>query len=193
MVIVENDRAAVERLLVSGQLSCPSCGGELRPWASARRRAVRTGGDERPLVPRRGRCRSCAKTHVLLPDCCLLRRRDAVADVVGALLAKVAGEGRRRIGGRLGVPPDTVRGWLRRFGERAEELRAHCWRFAHAFDPELPGIEPAGSVVADALGALGVAMAAASVRLGPRGGFGWASVLTGGRLLANTSSPFLGS
>ena len=191
MLIVENDRAAVEQALVAGRLSCPSCGGALAPWASAGPRVVRSGGAEASLTPRRGRCRSCAKTHVLLPDRCLLRRRDAVADIVTALVAKVAGHGRRRIAQRLGVPADTVRGWLRRFGERAEELRAHCWRLAHALDPALAAIDAAGSVFADAVSALGVTMRAATVRLGPRPASGWASALTGGRLLPpNTSSPF---
>ncbi len=193
MLIVDSDQAAVERSLLSGELSCPSCSGELRPWASARRRAVRAGGAETAFVPRRGRCRSCAKTHVLLPDRCLLRRHDAVSVVVRALRAKVAGHGSRRIGRQLAVPADTVRGWLRRFAERAEELRAHCWRLAHALDPDLSVIEPAGSPFADALCALGVVMRAATTRLGPRPGFGWASVATGGRLLSNTSSLFRSS
>ena len=98
MLIVESDRAAVEQSLGAGVLFCPGCGGELRPWGSARKRALREEGVETALVPRRSRCRSCEKTHVLLPDSCLLRRRDALATIGKALLAKAAGDGRRVIG-----------------------------------------------------------------------------------------------
>lgn len=189
MLIVESDRAAVEHLLVIGELHCPSCRGELRPWSSARPRSVREGGAEMTVTPRRSRCRSCRKTHVLLPDTMLLRRRDALLVIGAALLAKAAGEGSRRIGAALLVHPDTVRGWLRRFTARAEKWRAHCWAWAHALDPSLPAIEPAGSAFADAVSALGLATAAATRRFGPRPGWGWVAVITAGGLLANTSSP----
>ena len=189
MLIVESDRAAVDQLLVAGELRCPSCRGELRPWGSARLRPVRESGTETALTPRRSRCSSCEKTHVLLPETTLLRRRDALAVIGAALLAKAAGEGRRRIGGRLLVHPDTVRGWLRRFTARAERWRAHCWAWAHALDASLPAIEPQGSVFADALSAIGHAVSAATRRFGPRPGWGWTAVITAGGLLSNTSSP----
>jgi hypothetical protein len=194
VLIVESDRIAVEQSLGAGELFCPGCGGELRPWGSARERALREEGVETALVPRRSRCRSCEKTHVLLPDSCLLRRRDALATIGKALLAKAAGDGRRVIGARLSIPPDTVRGWFRRFGAAAEELRVRCWAWAHALDASLEAITPAGSPFADALGALGLAMATATRRLGPRPGWGWAAVITSGRLLlTHTSSPSSGS
>ncbi|EQD73480.1 hypothetical protein B1A_04934, partial [mine drainage metagenome] len=62
----------------------------------------------------------------------LLRRRDAVATIGRALVAKASGTGRRRIAALLGIPADTVGGWLARFASRAADLRAHCWRWAHA-------------------------------------------------------------
>ena len=46
MLIVESGRAAVERVLVAGELRCPSCRGELRPWGSARTRPRRECGAE---------------------------------------------------------------------------------------------------------------------------------------------------
>ncbi len=191
MLIVDSNRATVEQSLLAGALACPNCRGELRPWSSARRRPVRERGIETALTPRRSRCSSCKKTHVLLPDTTLPRRRDALAAIGSALLAKAAGEGRRRIGEALSVPPDTVRGWLRRFALHAEAWRAHCWAWAHALEPSLPAIEPAGSVFADALSAIGLAVSAATRRFGPRPSWGWVAVITGGRLLANTSSPSL--
>ncbi len=189
MLIVENDRAAVEQTLVAGGLACPDCRGELRPWGSARMRAVREQGQESTLVPRRSRCSSCGTTHVLLTDTTLVRRRDSLASIGAALLAKAAGQGRRRIGAALLVHADTVRGWLRRFEVRAEAWRAHCWAWAHALDASLPAIEPAGSPVSDALSAIGLAVAAATRRFGPRPGWGWVAVMTAGGLLSNTSSP----
>jgi transposase-like protein len=193
VLIVESDPVVVERALRAGELACPSCAGELRPWSSARARAVREHEQETTVAPRRSRCSSCKKTHVLLPDRCLLRRRDALVGIGAALLDKAAGLGRRRIGRRLGVHPDTVGGWLRRFARRAEHWRVTCWAWAHALDANLAPIEPAGSVFADAVSALGLAMATATRLLGPRPGWGWAAVLSSGELLANTGSPSLGA
>lgn len=193
MLIVESDPVAVERALVAGELTCPACAGELRPWSSARNRVVREERRETTVAPRRSRCSSCKKTHVLLPDRCLLRRRDALVSIGGALLDKAAGLGRRRIGRRLGIHPDTVRGWLRRFARRAEHWRVTCWAWAHALDASLSPIAPAGSVFADALSALGLAMATATRLLGPRPGWGWVAMLSSGELLANTSSPSPGA
>ncbi len=54
------------------------------------------------MTPRRARCRACLATHVLLLDVCLLRRQDEVAVIGAAIVAMVAGDGYRRIAGRLG-------------------------------------------------------------------------------------------
>jgi hypothetical protein len=126
---------------------------------------------------------------VLVPDEALLRRRDEVAVVGEAIRAKVAGEGHRMIAQRLGVPKDTVRGWLRRFAERAEELRAYFTRWAVALDAELGAVVPAGSGIADALEAIAVAARAWVVRFGPAAAWSVVSRLSGGCLLCNTSSP----
>ena len=158
MFIVGDERAVVEAELCAGRLACPFCGGVLGPWGFARRRVLRLhAGVVRSLRPRRGRCRECARTHVLLPDLCLLRRRDGVAVIGAAIEAKVSGLGHRAIALDLGVPKDTVRGWLRRFEAGAERIRAHFTAWAFALDAELSPITPAGSVFADALGAIGVA------------------------------------
>ena len=182
--------ARVEAELVGGRLACPSCRGVLGPWGHARERVVRCSGSrELGLRPRRARCRACAVTHVLLADLCLLRRRDVVSVIGAAIEAKVtSGAGHRTIAGRLGVHKDTVRGWLRRFAARAEQVRAHFVRWAVALDAELGAIEPAGSVLADALEAVAVAVRAWVLRFGPGEAWRIASVLSGGLLLANTSS-----
>ena len=144
----------------------------------------------RLLRPRRARCWGCAGTHVLLPDVCLLRRRDEVAVIGRAIEAKVAGVGYRPIAERLGVPADTVRGWLRRFVAGAEAIRSHFTRWAFALDPELGPVLPAGSGVADALEAIAVAARAWVLRFGRIDPWRIAAALSGGALLCNTSCPF---
>ena len=52
MLIVDTDRVAVEQSLLAGELACPDCRGALRPWSSARVRAVREHGREAALTPR---------------------------------------------------------------------------------------------------------------------------------------------
>lgn len=127
---------------------------------------------------------------MLLPDDSLVRRRDAVADIGDALGAKALGCGHRKIAKQLGRERETVRGWLRRFETLAGRIRQHftCW--AAALDPMLGPIDPAGSVFADAVEAIGVAAAAAVRRLGPLDPWRLASAATGGRLLSNTNCPW---
>ena len=184
MVSVCADEALVEAELVGGHLGCPSCEGVLGPWGHARERVLRCRSGDRRLRPRRARCQGCLGTHVLLPDLALLRRQDEVAVIGEAIEAKVAGMAYRRIAAGLGVHADTVRGWLRRFVERAEPLRAHFTRMAVALDPELGAVPPAGSGIADALEAIAVAARAWVLRFGPGDPWRIASRLSGGGLLA---------
>ena len=190
MLIVGAEQARVEAELVGGLLGCPLGRGELGPWGHGRERVLRCSARDLSLRPRRARCRGCAGTHVLLADVALLRRRDEVTVIGAAIEAKAAGEGHRPIGVRLGVPADTVRGWLRRFAERAAEIRAHFTRCAVALDPELGPVLPAGSGVADALEAIAAAARAWVLRFGPADLWQTASSLSVGVLLCNTSSPF---
>jgi hypothetical protein len=138
------------------------------------------------LRPRRSRCLGCGVTHVLLPVVVLVRRADAAVVIGAALAARAAGVGYRRIAGLLGRPAETVRGWLRRFGGRLEGVRGVFtgWLRALAADPVMP--EPAGSVWADALAAIGAAAAAAASRLVLPVVSPWelAVAVSGGRLLA---------
>lgn len=185
MLIVGVELVRVEAVLVAGGLSCPSCRGVLGPWGHGRERVLRCSSGDWLLRPRRTRCRGCASTHVLLPEVALLRRQDEVSVIGAALEAKVAGqEGYRRIASRLGVPADTVRGWLGRFAERAELTRAHFTRCAVALDPELGVVLSAGSGIADALEAIAVAVRAWVLRFGPGDPWRIASRLSAGLLLA---------
>ncbi len=149
--------------------SCAACGGSLKPWGYARTRVVRERGGVRRIVrPRRVRCRGCRVTHVLVP---------------AALLAHAAGRGHRAIAAELALPPDTVRGWLRRARANAEAVRRDAMRLAVELDPLLGPIDPVGSLLGDALNALGAAVAAARRRLGPIGSPIGMAMSIGGQLL----------
>jgi hypothetical protein len=123
---------------------------------------------------------------VLLPVVLLLRRADTAAVIGAALSVKAGGVGHRRVATLLGRPVETVRGWLRRFAGRVEEVRAVFTVLlrAVAADPVMP--EPAGSAWADALAAIGAAASAAAGRFAvfkvPL--WEWVSAVSGGRLLA---------
>lgn len=155
-------------------------------------REVRTGSGARRLRPRRGRCRerSCRATHVLLPDLCLSRRR-YVVEVIGAALFSAGREGYRRAGERLGVPGETVRDWRRRFRSRAELIAAHFLGWARALDVSLDPPVGRESPAADAVEAIGMCTRVASLLLGRRSPWSWATALTAGGLLEiNTFTPW---
>jgi hypothetical protein len=192
VLIVADDRAAVEADLAAGRLLCPRChAGVLGGWGCARLREVRTPAGVRRLRPRRGRCRdrACAATHVLLPDVCLARRR-YVVEVIGAAVLSLGREGYRRAGERLGVPGETVRDWRRRFRSRAGLIAAHFLRWARALDASLDA-SARRSLVEEALDAIGVCTRLASLVLRSRPAWSWVSALTCGGLLAiNASAPW---
>ena len=193
MLTVNGDRGAVERQLGCGELACPACGGVLGRWGNAAGRLVRVlDGTGVRVVPRRARCRGCGGTHVLLPAWCLARRADA-GEVIGlALEAKAAGNGHRVIAERLGRPVSTVRGWLRAFTRRAEQVRSVFTVLAAGLvtDPPLP--LPAGPVFADAVAAVAAAAAAARV-VGVVSRWELAAAVTCGLLLAPSWPPRVAS
>jgi hypothetical protein len=127
---------------------------------------------------------------VLLPAWSVPRRRDG-AEVIGhALLASAQGDGHRKIAARLQRPPGTVRGWLRAFAARAEAVRCCALRWAYAIDPTLASTVPAGSPLADAVGALGTAARACRLALEHQAS-AWelAVALTGGLLHGRPRDP----
>ncbi len=146
---------------------CDGCGSSFKPWGYARERAIRERDGRRRLVrPRRVRCRGCLVTHVLLPAHVAPRRADSAPVILGALLAKAGGRGHRSIAAELSLPAGTVRGWQRRATANAQRTRAEAMRLAVQLDPLLGQVAPTGSPLADALEALGTAVAAARLRLG---------------------------
>jgi hypothetical protein len=132
--MVGTDPLEVDQLLTGGELRCPGCAGELRPWGHARERGVRDETTVLTVRPRRSSCSQCQCTHVLLPSSTLVRRADTVAVIGRALLAKAAGARHRSIAALLDRPVSTVRGWLRRFDARADSLRVLFTALLHALD-----------------------------------------------------------
>jgi transposase-like protein len=185
VLIVGTDAASVEIELAAHRLSCPNCWSWLRPWGYARTREVRGEGTAYAARrPRRTICSSCRRTHVLLADDCLSRRRDTVQVIGSALLAKAEGRSRRSIATALGLAVSTVATWLRRFTEMAVAIREHFTRWAAALDPGHEPISPRGSTFNDAVEAIGVVAVVAVRRFGPRSPWSLASKLTEGGLLA---------
>lgn len=197
---VNDDPVGVERQLAVGGLRCRACAGRLTGWGWARSRVLRGDAGARWLLrPRRTRCAGCAATHVLLPVGVLLRRADTVAVIGRALTAKASGLGARPVAVVLDRPLETVRGWLRRFAGKAEQVRA--WfaglLVAVAADPVMPGA--AATVFADAVTAVDAAARAVAGRFALRMVTAWqvAGAVSQGRLLSpdwppksiNTSSP----
>jgi hypothetical protein len=188
MLTVGNDRAVAEELLGNGLLLCPGCGGRLGGWGHAARRRV-FGAGRIPVAvrPRRARCSACGVTHVLLPAWLLARRCDGAA-VIGDMLARAArGQGFRGIAAASGVPEGTVRARLRRFRASAGRVREFFTRLAGVLAVDPVPLDPAGSVLADAVVAVAAATAAARGRWpGMVMVAGWelAAVLTLGSLLS---------
>lgn len=194
MLIVADDTDRTERKLAAGELACPDCRGQLRPWGHARPRWLRTRHGRRHIRPRRSCCSDCGHTHVLVPGVMLPRRADTVEVVAEALMAAADGEGHRPIAARLGRPAATVRGWLRRFAARAEQTLQHAMRCLVRYDLGMVRIEPDPdyTTVQSALAVLAAAAAAAEHWMRRRARSRWelASALCSGRLLANTNCPY---
>jgi hypothetical protein len=190
VLTVSVDEDEVESQLAAGVLSCP-CGGVLAPWGHARARVVIDAEELVRWRPRRGRCRSCQATHVLLPAGLLVRRAYSAAVIGGVLAACSAGVAQRRVARQAGLARSTVRGWVARLRVVAEVLRGHFIAWLVWLDASSSRLDATGhGAAADAIAAIAAAARQARGRLGIAGVWTFASAATGGRLLANTSAPF---
>ncbi len=107
-----------------------------------------------------------------------------------ALLAKAAGAGQRVVAARLCRTRETVRNWFRAFGARAAHICRHFLSWALALDARLHEVPSHSSAFADAVEAIALAARAASLAFGPRPVWSWASQMTKGGLLSNTTWPY---
>ena len=175
----------IEADLAAGRLSCGVCGGALRPWGHARPRATRgPGGRTGWWRPRRAVCRPCRRTDVLLPAWLLPRRRDHIEVIGRALVGYAAGAGHRRLAAQAGLPPSTVRNWLRAFAAHVDRLAAVGAARYYRLDLNPTGIVPTGTPAGDTVEALARAARAARLRLPTTAGpWPLINVLTCGQLL----------
>jgi hypothetical protein len=162
---VRGSAESVEARLAAGRLRGPCCGGVLARWGWARRRVVAMFAGPAEFCPRRGRCRGCGRTHVLLPADLWSRRRYGAAVIMAVLLlaAAAAAAGRAAArpwlaspgGVRWQVPASTAWSWRSRFAGRAGALRqALAGVLPLAAGAAAPVLEPAGSAAGDCLAAL---------------------------------------
>jgi hypothetical protein len=196
VLTVSGDRDLVERQLRDGLLRCPRCavgvlGGHGRVPSRWLRRvdgsvvlfkagasAEEKAGGRVAEGLRRGRCKAggCGATHVLAPPGMLARRLDEV-EVAGVVCqARAEGAGYRQIVGRLGrvaagvvglaAEVGVVRRCAGRLAANAEVLRAGFTRLAHRVDPSPPVMTAGRGAVAEAVAAIGEAVAAARRLLG---------------------------
>lgn len=101
---------------------------------------------------------------MLLPETVWPRRMDA-AEVIGAGLEIAAlGMGHREVAAHLGLADSTVRGWIRRFRRRSEDVRRYFTvaLVALADDPVMP--EPTASPLSDAVSVIAAAHRAAAMK-----------------------------
>jgi hypothetical protein len=166
------DPDAARAALAAGELACPQpdCGGRLRPWSKARSRRVRgSDGIEVRLRPDRAKCRSCRRSHVLLPTQYLPRRGYDMHVIGAALLEAAEGAGYRRVAAAVGVPAGTVRGWLTSVRTRSAPLAAGVIEVIRGAGQDVypQGRPPvwAGQALPEAVAALGNAARAFALAL----------------------------
>ncbi len=165
---------------------CPRCEGRLGPWPGYRR-LVRHRGRTRRLRLNRARCRSCGRTHALLPSFLTAYRRDVVGTIGGVLLGAAAGHGHRPLAAAAAVPASTARGWIRRGRRGCAPTAARLRRYALELEAQPsrspPGADPIGRLlepIAQVMQAAKERWAAVAALPGP---FQIATAVSGGRLL----------
>lgn len=127
LLILDSSTAAAD--LTGGRHACTKngCGGVLGPLGLRPDPSPPVGaGATQPHTPRRARCRSCSRTHVLVPKCSYPRRPDSTETVGTALLAAAGGLGHRRVAAHVGLLVTTVRGWLRRARANSETIQVNA-------------------------------------------------------------------
>src|SRR5258708_26549376 len=151
-------------------------GGRVRPGGRGRPREIATFAGPVVVQPRRGICRGCGRTHVLLPAWLLSRRRYAAAVIFAALALRAAGLKVIAVAARLrlpvpdragecwSVPASTAGSWLSRFASRAGALRRMFLAVLPLADPLGRLVAAAGSVTGDVLAVVAAGIAGAGAR-----------------------------
>ncbi len=166
VMTVRGPAGSVEARLAAGRLRSPCCGAVLARWGWARRRVVAMPSGPEEFRPRRGRCRRCGRTHVLLPAVLWSRRRYGAAVIMTVLMLAATAAAAGRVParpwlatpgeGRRLVPASTAWSWRSRFAGRAGALREGLMALlpAAAGPGAARALVPAGSAAGDCLAAL---------------------------------------
>jgi hypothetical protein len=185
LLTVGTNQDGVELALRAGEISCPCDDRVLRPWGYGRPRTIRFSDGKRSITPRRARCRSCRRTHVLLPTNLLFRRKDSACVTGSGLSLAAGGMGPVEVADTLDRSQSTVRDWKRRILDHATEIREYFTCLAVRLDATVE-ITPTGNAFADAIAAIGAAGRAAVLRQVTKHPWHFASFATNSRLLCNT-------
>jgi hypothetical protein len=186
------DAVAARRALAAGRLSCPSCGGVLRPWGHTRDRQVAEPTGTVTVRLDRARCRSCRATHVVLPADLVAGRSYPLRVIGAALVAASAGAGAGTVAAQLAVPAGTVRSWLRRSRANAEQLYRFGVQTVVALNQDLLPTTPHATTLGNTLNVLAAAALATIRRFipdQPANLWPMINMLTRGQLLAPSFSP----
>lgn len=159
---------------------CPACGDSRVTFAGWWARLTRLG----PVDIHRVACAGCETTHSLWPDVLVAGCGD-LADTVGAALQHAAhGAGHRVVAARTGLAATTVRGWLRRFRRRANDIATRLFAVAASAGGSSVTSGPRSSPLTTAVAAVGAATSALAGLSGePVAPWPFAVRILGGRLL----------
>jgi len=195
LIVLLTSEQVLERTLGAGEISCPDCGARVVAWGFARQRVIRTLGSSRAIIPRRARCSSCKKTHVVLPAEVVVRRRDDAGVIGRALLRAANGARAGEISRELGRSRETVRNWISRFTDNALVAELIGTRTLFRFDAHADPMRLVwrSTPLARAVEALGLCVAAFVRLFGPltptTTPWSVVNVVTGGHLLSAELSP----
>lgn len=181
-----DEYVAQGRHVVVPRARCPACGSLMTFRSGYWRKADR---DRLRIFVRRGQCRPCDRSHVLLPSFCLVGRLDVV-EVIGGLLARVAaGWGVRPAAAVADVPYTTARDWRRRHRARAPALAVGLAGLVAAMGGPPPRLSPVPERAA--IEVVGACWQAATRRFGVRTPPAWRlwSLVTGGAVLGTATNP----
>lgn len=166
---------------------CPGCAQPMWFW-SGYHRFIRSCSGSVKLWVRRAWCSGCHKSHSLLPSFVLKGRLDVVGSIGQVLSAVAEGtSGVRPAASQVGVPHSTARDWVRRLTERSADWIAGFSALVVRLGGEL--VDLAGSGAQQALTALRSAFTFINPGRSTEHLWPFASLITGGGLLATNSNP----
>lgn len=167
---------------------CPACGGrDIIFWSGYFRYVVLSDATSKKLFIRRVYCRSCNKTHSLLPWFVLVKRV-YLASLIGDVLTSkiIKGISTRSIAKDLGLSRRTIRGWIKRFESQVENLYNNMLYLIRSAQNHPPPAEDKPSQAITGLFKL-----FCQTPFPKTHDYFWAyiSLLSKGRFLTNTTSP----